>query len=546
MRKGRLFGGGGRIGGEALVLLLVLAGVIFLPVLMRPKEEKGSARRGEAEVLVIVTPHNEATRYEFTRAFTRWCAARPQLSGREIVLDWRTPGGASEISRYLASEYFGAFRYYWETKLGQPWNAEVQGAFDNRGVKPGADSLAARARKAFLESDVSCGVDLYFGGGSYDLMQQAAAGRLVDAGILKEHAQLFGEGEEAVKQGRIPRVYGGETFWDAEGRWFGAALAAFGICYNEDALRRLGITGGVTTWRGLADPRLRGEVALSDPTQSGSAAKAFEMLMQQEILDAGGDVERGWAEGLRLIRRIAANARYFTDSASKVPWDVEAGDAAAGMAIDFYGRFQSEAVRREDGTSRMAYVTPQGGSSYGADPIGILRGAPNLPLAKAFVGFVLSEEGQKLWNWKVGTPGGPQRYALRRLPILPTLYEERFEVFRSDPGVNPYRPGEAFTYHPEWTANLFRTLSFVIQVMAIDVHEELREAWAALIEAGFPPEATALFESVGPVGYVEAMEEIRPALNAAQKIAQVRLAKELCDHFRLQYHEVKELARQGK
>ena len=42
---------------------------------------------------------------------------------------------------------------------------------------------------------------------------------------------------------------------------------------------------------------------------------------------------------------IAANGRYFTDSAPQVPNDVGNGDAAAGIAIDFYGRVYQEVGR---------------------------------------------------------------------------------------------------------------------------------------------------------------------------------------------------------
>ena len=509
-------------------VVAALVAVILIPVALRSRS--GVAAKAD-ETLIIVSPHNEAVRQEFDRAFT---AAHLQRTGRRVRIDWRTPGGTSEIARYLASAYLGAFLYYWEIHLHQPWNAEVQAAFDNPKTAPGDATPAARARKAFLESQVGCGMDLFFGGGSYDYIQQANAGRLVAFGKL-----------DALQT--IPQTVGGEPYWDPQGRWAGAALSAFGICTNTDALGHSGFAGELKRWSDLAAPRLSGAVALADPTQSGSAAKAFEMLVQQQIAEAGGDPAEGWRRAMRLIRRIAANARYFSDSATRIVWDVESGDAAAGMAIDFYGRFQSEAVRRPDGTSRLHYFTPVGGSSFGADPIGMLRGAPSPALAREFIEFVLSPEGQKLWNWKVGTPGGPQKYALRRLPILPELYAPEFAALRSDPEVNPFAwAQENPPYHPEWTAPLFRALGFVIQVMAIDPHEELREAWVALIAAGFPPQATALFDDVSAVDYATATTVLKPALASGQKIDQTRLARQLGERFRGQYRQVAALARAGK
>ena len=112
-------------------------------------------------------------------------------------------------------------------------------------------------------------------------------------------------------------------------------------------------------------------------------------------------------------------------------------------------------------------------------------------VAKEFIAFLMSLDGQKLWNWKLGTPGGPQRYALRRLPVLPQLYAPEFLPLRSDPEVNPYELAKTFTYHEAWTGRLFRPIAFIFRVMCIDPHDELAEAWRALIEAGFPPEASA-------------------------------------------------------
>jgi len=308
-------------------------------------------------------------------------------------------------------------------------------------------------------------------------------------------------------------------------------------------------------WEALGRPEFLKEVALADPTKSGSAAKAFEMIiqeqMQKRVRESGLEdneqaVAQGWLDGLAIIQRASANARYFTDAASKVPVDVSQGDAAIGMCIDFYGRYQSEAVRVADGDSRLVYFTPEGGSSVGVDPIGMLRGAPNPETARAFIDFVLSIEGQKLWNFKVGTPGGPVRYALRRLPVRKELYAPEFAAFRSDPGVFPYQEASMFTYHPAWTGPLFKTMSFIIRVTCLDPHDEQVEAWTALLAADFPPRATETFSDLSAVNYTTAMEDIRPALAAADRIIEVQLAKKLGDHFRNQYREAALLAKEGK
>ncbi|MDB6154251.1 MAG: iron transporter substrate-binding protein [Chthoniobacteraceae bacterium] len=524
-----------------LLLILALIVTVLVPVALRPKQTTGS--QPGARTLVIVTPHNESIRYEFRQAFETYYAAR---TGQKVRVDYRTPGGTSEIARYVNSEYSAAFEYYWTRKLNKNWSSAVERAFANPRISTeSGDSVEQEARRAFLASNVSCGLDLFFGGGALDFQSQAGAGYLVDNGFIAAHPELF-------NQNSIPQTVSGEPFWDPQGRWIGTVISSFGICSNTDALQRRGIGKPPERWTDLADPRYFGSIALANPSQSGSVNKAIEMLIQQQIQEeiearrvSGDAVAEGWARAMRLIMRIAANARYFTDLATKIPLDVAAGDAAAGMTIDFYGRFQSEAMRRPDGSSPVQYVNAAAGTSIGVDPIGLFRGAPNADVAREFIGFVLSEEGQRLWNWKPGTPGGPLHYALRRLPILPALYANDFKKFRSDPDINPYESARTFVYNGKWTGTLFRSIAFSVRVMCIDSHDELVEAWRALIDARFPPEATAAFSNVEAVDYKAASGPIREALGP-NKIAEVRLARELADRFRAQYRAVTALARAGR
>ncbi|GAT33680.1 extracellular solute-binding protein [Terrimicrobium sacchariphilum] len=515
----------------------VVIAVLALPFVLRPKQNLLAAAD---DTLVLISPHNEAIRYEFTRAFSE---SYHRETGRTVRLDWRTPGGGSEIARYIKSEFYNSFENYWRS-LGRAWTPEVIGGFDNPRMTPAAspaeDFPAQAARRSFLDSSVGIGIDIMFGGGSFDFIQQADAGRLVAGDVMRRHPEWFSENS-------IPQSVSGEIFYDPKGRWIGAALSSFGICYNRDSLRRLGVMQPPTGWENLADPVYRNEVALTDPSKSGSAAKAFEMILQQKMQQAGEDrLGDGWAAGLNLIQAAAANARYFTDAAGRVPMDVAAGDAAIGMCIDFYGRFQSEYIAAPDGESRLVYVTPSGGSSVGVDPIAILRGAPNRAVAERFVEFVLSIEGQKLWNFRVGTPGGPQKYALRRLPIRKELYAPEYTAFRSDPTVFPYEDARLFTYHAAWTAPLFRAIGLIVKVMTQDSHDELADAWKALIAAGFPPEATQRFYDVSLVDYSVAREKLRPILSSPDRIAEVALTRELTDAFRRQYREAAQLAREGK
>ena len=253
-------------------------------------------------------------------------------------------------------------------------------------------------------------------------------------------------------------------------------------------------------------------------------------------------IEDGWLKGMRMIQQIAANARYFTDSSTKISIDVSNGDCAAGMSIDYYGRYQAELIKNRGDSDRFDYRMPKNGSAVSVDPIAMFRGAKHPELAQEFIDYVLSLEGQKLWNFKVNSPGGPQQYALRRPPIRKELYSDDFKSFRSDPGVNPYLEAGDFVYQGKWTGPLFNELRFIIKVAFIDVHKELKKAWAALIDNNFPDNAFDVFNDLSAINYEEAMGSIKTAVRSRNQIEEVVMAKKLSKHFRQKYKDTVSLA----
>ena len=545
---------------------ILLAAVLIAPFALRPDSEQGGLNLGKSvERLVIITPHNESIQSEFARAFSTHMKEKHE---RTAFIDWRQPGGTSEIAKFLQSEYASRFEQHWKKKTGLPFSsaarngwtdgkldAEVEKAIQ-RGLLSNlhlldvddSEQISLAARALFLQSDIGVGIDLFFGGGAYDFGKQAFLGNLVNLDTSGKFgpAALAKEKPEWFSTEAIPAEVSGEPFRDDAYRWVGTVLSAFGICYNKDVVERLGMPGGPRKWEALADPRLQGQIALADPTKSGSTTKAFEMLIQERIqrlinekgLTEQEAVRKGWNDSMQLILKISANSRYFTDSAAKVPRDVAQGDAAAGMCIDFYGRTFNEIYLNDMGESHVHFVMPRAGSSISADPIGMMRGAPNPELAHRFVEFLLSLEGQKVWNFRPGAPGGPRRFALRRPPIRKDFYTAENRAQMADPDVNLFELAEGFSYRSDWTGHLFASLRFVIKCACIDPHDELQEAWNHLINDNLPTDGLAAFENIEAISYNRVVNEIAPVLKTRNKVAEVALARRLSNSFRNQYETI--------
>ena len=533
-----------------LALLLTMVG----PFLLKPAQSTAPARYDRR--LVIISPHHDRIREEFGQAFA---AHWKKSTGQTLFIDWRVPGGTSEIAMLIKSEATAAFQQHWQRDLKKTWSPAIAQACLNPKAAPDDE-----ARIAYLASNVTTGMDVFFGGGAYDFEQQAKAGTLVAgdgektgiSGLAKKHPDWFGENG-------IPEKLSGEPFRDPQGRWCGACLSSSGIVFNRDVLRRIGIADDPDSWDDLADPRYYGQIALSDPGKSGSVTKALEMLIQQQMqiaidrlkavpnskltpeqLEVQG-VAEGWNEGLRLILRISANARYFTDFSTKIPLEVARGDAAAGMCIDFYGRSAEEEVRKTDGTSRVGFIAPLGGTSISVDPIGLLRGAPDPEIATAFIEFVLGDAGQKLWSFRVGEPGGPRQHALRRLSVRHDLYTPENIARMSDGKEAPFEKAQAFIYHPERTAAAFSAIRFLVRVLCVDSHDELHAAWKEIIDNNMPERAITVLEDLTRVKYEATTGNIAKILSARDKVQETRLARELGDAFRTQFIRARTMARHG-
>src|SRR5688500_10403203 len=87
-----------------ILLFAVVLGLPFAVRLAVTRGGEGGRARGDAARLVVITPHNQDIRREFARAFAEWHRSR---YGREVVIDYRIPGGTNDIRRQLEHTYRG-------------------------------------------------------------------------------------------------------------------------------------------------------------------------------------------------------------------------------------------------------------------------------------------------------------------------------------------------------------------------------------------------------------------------------------------------------
>jgi len=152
------------------------------------------------------------------------------------------------------------------------------------------------------------------------------------------------------------------------------------------------------------------------------------------------------------------------------------GEAAAGMAIDFYGRVYQESV----GPNRCRFISPVAATAITPDPVGILHGVKGqqYEVALHFVEFLLSPQGQRLWIVKPGYADGPRFRALRRPPIRRDVYANR-AGWADD--VNPFEEAGGFNQRGEWMST-FADTRMIWAAAWIDSRDALQKTYRRILQ----------------------------------------------------------------
>jgi len=370
--------------------------------------------------LVAISAHNDDITDEFEWAFTLWHALE---FGQKVDIDWLdVGGGGTTIGQFIRNSYENS-------KTG------------------GID------------------IDILWGGGDILYVDLAAEG-------LLEQLQLVDDVME-----NVPPTLGGMALIDPGRLWVATALSGFGFIYNRQRLTQLGIDEP-TTWEDLGSAEMFGQVCLADPTQSGSALAAYEMIVQ-----SAPDWPGGWSR----LMAVLSNASRIVESASKAADAPIEGTAAVATAIEFYG-----VNRVAEAPDVLAFALPAGEAIFTPDAIAILKNPLHPQLAQRFVDFVMSPRGQAMLALPPGSEDGPIRKMIQRLPVrrdVYVTYADKLDLWVP----NPYQVRANVELDMAMRHVRYAVMPRLVKVAAIDNYDGMRRAKQKLIETNFPLQRLAEF-----------------------------------------------------
>ncbi len=209
---------------------------------------------------------------------------------------------------------------------------------------------------------------------------------------------------------RMPAKIGSFPLHDPDGQYWGFAVSGYGLMWNTRylALHKL---PAPKEWTDLTDPRYHGHLSISAPSRSGTTHLTVEVILQAY----------GWERGWALLMQMGGNMGAIAER------------------------------------------------SFGVPEAAVIKNGPNGENARAFVQYLLSDEGQlKLFSPEIG-----------RLPVVPALYARAPKGYP-----NPFTMKlGGVEFDDKLSSSRRNVVNALFDHIITFRHAELRTAWGAIYAA---------------------------------------------------------------
>jgi len=166
-------------------------------------------------------------------------------------------------------------------------------------------------------------------------------------------------------------------FRDPGDLWLGTNIQVVVIGQNTKAIDK---DSGPKSWADLLDPKWKGKLAYTDPSNSGFSYAAATLLLSQ-----WGDGDAAWTKMSQLL----ANAKVLNRS-TQVFEGVGSGEYPLGITLEYAGFLWAH------NGAPVNVVYPAEGTHAVVEGAGILKGGPNTDAARQLVDYLASKDVQEM------------------------------------------------------------------------------------------------------------------------------------------------------
>ncbi len=191
-------------------------------------------------------------------------------------------------------------------------------------------------------------------------------------------------------------------------KYDGARYHEVRLIFNTVGFNTLRVNTRPTSWMDVTDPRYKGKIGMASPFYSGAAFSTLGTLVNMPGF--------GWD----YFRKLKDNGAIIEQANGTVAQKVATGEFWMVSVVDFMVR------NAKASGSPVDHIWPKEGAILVATPFAILKSAKNPEGAKAFLRYLYSVDGQKLFVQQGYVPVLPGLEGPKDLP------PEKLEVVLTD------------------------------------------------------------------------------------------------------------------
>ena len=167
--------------------------------------------------------------------------------------------------------------------------------------------------------------------------------------------------------------------------WVGIDAWETAFVVNTEELKKLGMEPEeIKSYEDLLDPRLKGQIVMSNPNSSGTGFLTVSAILQLK----GKDSEAGWD----YLDQLHENIAQYVHSGSKPAKMAASGECAVGISFGYAGISQS------DKGAPVEVIFPEEGSGWDLEANALMKKEEINPAAYTFLDWAISDEAMDLYR----------------------------------------------------------------------------------------------------------------------------------------------------
>lgn len=167
--------------------------------------------------------------------------------------------------------------------------------------------------------------------------------------------------------------------------WVGIDAWETAFVVNTEELKKLGMEPEeIKSYEDLLDPRLKGQIVMSNPNSSGTGFLTVSAILQLK----GKDSEAGWD----YMDQLHENIAQYVHSGSKPAKMAASGECAVGISFGYAG------ISQRDKGAPVEVIFPEEGSGWDLEANALMKKEEINPAAYTFLDWAISDEAMDLYR----------------------------------------------------------------------------------------------------------------------------------------------------